>query len=286
MDAPVLETRQVDCGYEQRPVLRGVDLAVPPGDFLGVIGPNGAGKSTLLRVLAGVLLPAGGEVRLLGRPLAQYRRQQVARILAVVPTPSTPIFSFTVREFVTMGRTPYLGRLQSDRPEDRRVVDEALVAADSLELAERPITELSAGEWQRVNISRALAQQPRVLLLDEPTVFLDLGHQREVFELLARLNREQGLTVICISHDLNLAAEYCPRLAVLAEGRVYAEGPPEAVVTEESVASVYHAPVRVDRSPAGKPRVTLLSEAALALQRGSKRSGDSSGDAEAEGGQR
>lgn len=270
MQAPILEARQVDCGYEQRPVLRSVSLAVAAGDFLGVIGPNGAGKSTLLRVLAGVLFPVHGEVRLLGRPLAQYRRQQVARVLAVVPTPSTPVFSFSVREFVTMGRTPYLGRLQSDRPEDRRIVDEALAAADSLPLAERPITEISAGEWQRVNIARALAQQPQILLLDEPTVFLDLGHQREVFELLARLNREQNLTVVCISHDLNLATEYCPRLVVLAEGRVYAEGPPEAVVTEEMVATVYRAPVRVDRGPAGKPRVTLLSEAALALSEGKR----------------
>ena len=245
-------------------MLQGVDLRVPAGDFLGIIGPNGAGKSTVLRVMAGVLAPTQGEVLLLGRPLHQYRRREVARLLAVVPAPTTPIFSFTVREFVTMGRTPYLGRLQSDRPEDRRIVDEALAAADSEALAERPITEISGGEWQRVNIARALAQQPHILLLDEPTAFLDLGHQREIFELLARLNREQELTVVCVSHDLNLAAEYCPRLAVLAEGRIYAEGPPEVVVTEETIAKVYRAPVRVDHGPAGKPRVTLLSEAALA----------------------
>ncbi len=260
----MLEMIQVEGGYEGRPVLQGLDLSVPAGDFLGIIGPNGAGKSTLLRVMAGVLAPVHGQMLLLGRPLGQYRRREIARLLAVVPAPTTPIFSFTVREFVTMGRTPYLGRLQSDGPEDRQIVDEALAAADSAALAERPITEISGGEWQRVNIARALAQQPRVLLLDEPTAFLDLGHQREIFELLGRLNREQELTVVCVSHDLNLAAEYCPRLAVLAEGRVYAEGPPEAVVTEESIAEVYRTPVCVDRGPAGRPRVTLLSEAALA----------------------
>ncbi len=260
----MLEIRQVHGGYEGRPVLQGVDLRVAAGDFLGIIGPNGAGKSTLLRVMAGVLAPTQGETLLMGRPLAQQRRREVARLLAVVPAPSTPLFSFTVREFVTMGRTPYLGRLQSDRPEDRRVVDEALVAADSGALADRPITEISAGEWQRVNVARALAQQPHLLLLDEPTAFLDLGHQREIFELLARLNREQGLTVVCVSHDLNLAAEYCPRLAVLAEGRIFAEGSPEAVVTEAIITEVYRAPVQIDRGPAGRPRVTLLSEAALA----------------------
>jgi iron complex transport system ATP-binding protein len=261
----VLWAKQVSGGYEARPVLRGVELAVGAGDFLGVIGPNGAGKSTLLRVMAGVLAPSAGEMLLLGRPLGQYRRREVARILAVVPAPSSPLFSFSVREFVTMGRTPYLGRLQSDRPEDRRLVDESLAAADATGLAERPITELSGGEWQRVNIARALAQQPRVLLLDEPTAFLDLGHQREIFELLSRLNREQGLTVVCVSHDLNLAAEYCPRLAVLAEGAIYADGAPAQVITEETIAAVYHAPVRVDRGPSGQPRVSLLSEAALAL---------------------
>lgn len=260
----VLWAKQVSGGYEERPVLRGVDLAVAAGDFLGIIGPNGAGKSTLLRVMAGVLAPTAGEMLLLGKPLGHYRRREVARILAVVPAPATPIFSFSVREFVTMGRTPYLGRLQSDSLEDRRLVDESLAAADATALAERPITELSGGEWQRVNIARALAQQPRVLLLDEPTAFLDLGHQREIFELLARLNRDQGLTVICVSHDLNLAAEYCPRLAVLAEGRIYADGPPETVVTVATISEVYHAPVTVDRGPAGRPRVSLLSEAALA----------------------
>lgn len=260
---PLLEVSKLACGYEQRLVLREVDLKVAAGDFLGVIGPNGAGKSTLLRVLAGVLPPTAGQVLLLGRALREYRRREIARLLAVVPAPTTPVFSFTVREFVTMGRTPYLGRFQSESAEDRRVVEEALAAADLAPLGQRLITELSAGEWQRANVARALAQQPRLLLLDEPTAFLDLGHQREVFELLVDLNRTRGLTVICVSHDLNLAAEYCPRLAVLAEGTLYAEGRPEQVITAETIASVYHAPVQVDRGPSGRPRVTLLSESAL-----------------------
>jgi iron complex transport system ATP-binding protein len=260
---PLLEASGVTCGYEERPVLHDLSLQVRAGEFLGLIGPNGAGKSTLLRVMAGTLRPSAGQMRLAGRPLGEYSRREIARRLAVVPAPGSPQFAFLVREFVTMGRTPYLGRLQSDRPQDREAVDEALTDTDALPLADRPITELSAGEWQRVNVARALAQQPEILLLDEPTAFLDLGHQRDIFELLVRLNRERELTVVCVSHDLNLAAEYCPRLAVLAAGSVVAEGAPETVITSDLIGRVYQAPVQVDRGPAGHPRVSLLSEAAL-----------------------
>jgi iron complex transport system ATP-binding protein len=264
-----LELREVACAYEEHQALRGVDLTVQAAEFVGVIGPNGAGKSTLLRVLSGVLRPSRGEARLQGRRLQQYSRREVARLLAVVPAPGTPFFSFTVEEYVTMGRTPYLGRLQADRPEDARVVEAALGATDTAPLTHRVITELSAGEWQRVNIARALAQEPHILLLDEPTAFLDLGHQREISELLVRLNTEQGITLVCVSHDLNLAAEYCPRLVVLAEGRVCADGAPDEVLTERLIAEVYRAPAQVDRGPGGRPRVSLLSERAL---RGGERS--------------
>lgn len=263
----VLEARRIDYSYGDRPVLRQLNLQVAGGEFLGLIGPNGAGKSTLLRVLSGVLIPQSGEVLLQGRRLREYRRRDIARLLAVVPAPSSPFFSFAVRDFVAMGRTPYLGRLQGDRPEDQRVLDEAMEATDTVHLAEAVITELSSGEWQRVNVARALAQEPQILLLDEPTAFLDIAHQREIFELLVRLNAERHLTVLCISHDLNLASEYCPRLAVLAEGQIYADGAPAGVITEEIIGRVYGAPVQVDRGPAGKPRLSLLSEAALSRER-------------------
>lgn len=165
-----------------------------------------------------------------------------------------------------MGRTPYLGHLQPDRPQDAEAVERALAAMDATHLAERMVTELSAGEWQRVSIAQSLAQEAHILLLDEPTAFLDLRHQREISELLARLNAEQDLTLVWVSHDLNLAAEYCARLVVLAEGRVRASGPPEAVLTEPLIAEVYGAPVQVDQGPGGRPRVTLLSERALEAQ--------------------
>ncbi len=263
----VLEARKVDCGYGDRLVLRGLDLQVAGGEFLGVIGPNGAGKSTLLRVLSGVLAPHYGEVLLQGRALRKYRRRDIARLLAVVPPPTSPLFSFGVRDFVAMGRTPYLGPLQGDRPEDQRVIVESMEATDTTHLAEAVITELSSGEWQRVNVARALAQEPQILLLDEPTAFLDLAHQRKIFELLVRLNAERHLTVLCISHDLNLASEYCLRIVVLTEGQICADGTPEEVITEEIIAHVYGAPVRVDRGPAGKPHLALLSEAALERER-------------------
>lgn len=260
---PSLELRDIECSYEENQALRGVSLTVAAADFVGIIGPNGAGKSTLLRVMSGVLRPSRGDVRLQGRPLHDYSRREVARRLAVVPSPGTPLFSFTVEEYVLMGRTPYLGRLQADRPLDAEVVAAALAATDTSPLARRMITEISAGEWQRVNIARALAQEPHILLLDEPTAFLDLGHQREISELLVRLNREQGLTLVSVSHDLNLASEYCPRLVVLSRGKIWAEGPPEAVLTEALLAEVYQAPARVDRGPGGRPRVSLLSERVL-----------------------
>ena len=259
---PILEARGVAWAYDQGPVLADVDLAVAEGEFVGLLGPNGAGKSTLLRVLAGVLVPQRGVVLLQGRPLLQRPRREIARLLAVVPAPVTPMFSFLVREFVDMGRTPHLRRLQGDRPADRHAVQAALAATDTAALADRPITELSAGEWQRVNLARALAQEPVLMLLDEPTAFLDLGHQREIFELLREINRARGLTVVCVSHDLNLAAAYCPRLAVLAAGRVVADGPPAAVITRETIEAVYHTPVQVDQGPAGTPRVSLIPSAA------------------------
>ena len=255
---PALIAEQVVCGYEGPPVLRGVDLAVARGEVLGLIGPNGSGKSTLLRAFTGVLRLTGGRVLLAGRPLSSYHRSEIARQIAVVPQMSGSLFAFTVEDYVLMGRTPHLGRLQSQRPSDLQAAREALELADLTALAHRPITELSGGELQRAALARALAQQTNILLLDEPTAFLDLSHQHAIFELLTRLNREQSKTVVCVSHDLNLAAQYCGRVAVLADGQVYTEGPPQAVITEQMIAQVYHARVEVDTGPAAAPRVTLL----------------------------
>jgi iron complex transport system ATP-binding protein len=256
--APVLEARGLRVGYDGRAVIRGADLVLQRGEFAGLIGPNGAGKTTLLRTLAGRMRPDVGQVLLEGRPIAQRARREVARLLAVVPQLSTPPFEFTVREIVAMGRTPHLGRLQGEQDRDRAAINRALDLTDTAVLADRPVTELSGGEFQRVVIARALAQEAPVMFLDEPVAHLDIGHQAAIFDLLVRLNREEGRSILCVSHDLNLAAQYCDRLIVLADGRTVAEGVPEDVLTEERIADLYGARVHVDIGPHGRPRVTLL----------------------------
>lgn len=254
-----LQASGLRCGYEEREVIRGVDVELRRGEFLGLIGPNGSGKTTLLRALAGRLPLTAGEVLLEGAPLGRQPRRAVARRLAVVPQISSPPFEFTVRDIVTMGRTPHLGRLQREGPDDRAAVDEAMELTHTQELASRPVTELSGGEFQRVVIARALAQQAPLMLLDEPAAHLDIGHQVSIFDLLLRLNREEGRSILCVSHDLNLASRYCDRLVAMADGWIAAAGAPAEVLTEERVSELYDCPVRVEDGPGGRPRVTPLS---------------------------
>lgn len=259
MEPAVLQARRLYCGYDGREVVSGVDLSLRRGEFLGLIGPNGSGKTTLLRALAGRLPASAGEVLLEGEPMRARPRREVARTLAVVPQISSPPFEFTVREIVAMGRTPHLGRLQGERAADRSAIDRAMALADIAPLGGRPVTELSGGEFQRVVIARALAQEAPVMLLDEPAAHLDIGHQVEVFDLLVRLNRAEGRSILCVSHDLNLAARYCDRLVAMMDGRVFAEGPPGDVLTEERVGALYGCSVRVATGPGGRPSVTPLS---------------------------
>ncbi len=258
----ILTAEEVVCGYDGRDVLHGVTIAVARGEFVGLIGPNGSGKSTLLRALTGILPLSAGAVMLAGRPLSSYSRRQIAQRVAVVPQVSGSIFSFTVEDYVLMGRTPHLGRLQAQGPDDLHVAWQAMELTDLTNLASRPVTELSGGELQRASLARAFAQQTNILLLDEPTAFLDINHQHEIFELLTRFNQNEQKTIVCVSHDLNLAAQYCQRLIVLSEGRVHIQGPPQAVVTAQMIAQVYHAEVQVDTGPGGAPRVSLIPEIA------------------------
>ncbi len=259
MPEPAIYAHNLTCGYDGREVLHGLSVTVARGEFVGVLGPNGSGKSTLLRAITGVLPLAAGEVELLGQPLRRLRRREIARRVGVVPQAGPAAFEFTVREVVAMGRAPHMARLQGETPHDRAAIEAALERTDCVALADRLISELSGGEAQRAIVARALAQEPELLLLDEPTAFLDLSHQGEIFELLRRLNRAEGLTVMCISHDLNLASLYCDRLVLLREGVVADEGRPEQVVTAERIKQVYGASVLVDsETPSGRPRVTLL----------------------------
>jgi len=256
---PLLEADHLTCGYGGEPVLHGITLALPQGGFWGVLGPNGSGKSTLVRALSGTLPPQTGEVRWEGVSLSRLSRRELARRMAVVPQAAPPLFAFSGWDWVQMGRHPHLRRFQPLSDRDRAVVIWALAQTDTLHLADRPVNAVSGGELQRLVLAQALAQEPEVLLLDEPTAHLDLHHQSRVFDLLRELNANYGLTILCISHDVNLAAEYCDHLLLLRQGRIVAEGPPEEVITEATVQQVYDTPVQVAPHPiSGRPQVTLL----------------------------
>lgn len=248
----------VSAAYDGAQVLRDVDLTIAPGEMLGVIGPNGSGKSTLLRVLSGSLVPATGRVTLAGRDVLRLRARERARLIGVVGQQTTPTFAFTVWDLVAMGRHAHLAPLGGLTEHDRDVVRWALERTDCLHLRQRLVTELSGGELQRVVLGRALAQQPRALLLDEPTSQLDLNHQLEIGCLLRDLNRERGITIIWVSHELNLAAEFCQRIVMVADGGVIADGPPEDVITEDLLGRLYGIAVPVIPNPrSGRPHVLL-----------------------------
>jgi len=256
---PLLEAQGLSCGYGDRVVLRNVDLALTPGQMMALIGRNGSGKSTLLRCLAGALAPLAGEVILAGAPLARMERRSRARMMAVVPQELHVPFPFSVREVVELGRAPYAGFLALPSQEDRLAVESALRATSLTEIAERPFQQLSGGEHQRVALAMALAQQPRVLLLDEPTTHLDIAHQMGFLALVGRLCAEQGIAILAAIHDINLAALYFDRLAILADGALLASGSPWDVITEDLVARAFGARVIVERHPARNvPRISLL----------------------------
>lgn len=244
-----MQVVDVQAGYSAEPVLKGVSLDMKASDFVGVIGPNGSGKTTLLRTMSRALRPVGGRVELDGRDIYSIPARDFARRVAVVPQDTLVVFDFTVLEIVLMGRSPRLGRFAVEGTKDLRIATDALARTGTGHLAERPIHALSGGERQRVMMARALAQEPEVLLLDEPTSHLDISFQFEIMDLVKSLNRERGLTVLAVLHDLSLASQYCDRLVMVGSGQVRAEGTPDQVITSEYIRDVYGAEVWVRRHP-------------------------------------
>jgi iron complex transport system ATP-binding protein len=219
--------------------LRDVSVRIAPGSLTGLLGPNGCGKTTLLKLLAGVLKPELGSVRLGDREIRTLSPRALAQQIAVVPQETHPAFDFTVMEMVLMGRHPHLGAFQLEGPADIAIAREAMTATGITHLAGRAYMTLSGGEKQRVVIASALAQQPKVLLLDEPTASLDLGYQLEIASLLKQLNRERGVTMVLATHDLNLAASVCDTLVLVREGRVLMQGAAREVLTSSTVEQLY-----------------------------------------------
>jgi len=238
--------------------LRDISLTVAPGERVGILGPNGSGKTTLLRLASGVLRPSRGEIRLGELDLRRLSRREVAQRVAVVPQHLHMPFAFTVREMVMLGRTPFVKGLSGDGAADAGAVERALDLVAVGPLRDRFFNDLSGGERQKVILAMALAQEPKILLLDEPTVHLDINHQVEILEVVKGLNEREGVTVIAVLHDLNLAALYFQRLVLLKEGAVFSQGPPSQVLTEEMVREVFSASVAVGEHPWAKvPQIML-----------------------------
>jgi len=239
-----VEVTGLRVALDRVPILHGIDLRAEPGEWVTVIGPNGAGKSTLLRAVGGVL-PATGTVRLFGNDLARMPRRQRARLVAAVAQSPVMPPGMTVFDYVLLGRTPHLPPLGRESAADLAVAGRVLARLDLSGFAGRQLATLSGGERQRVFLARALAQEAPLLLLDEPTTALDIGHQQEVLELVDELRHSHGLTVLASMHDLSVAGEYADKLVLLAGGKVVAEGTPAQVLTEELLADHYGARVRV-----------------------------------------
>lgn len=245
----------VGFAYGRTRVFRALDLALEEGDFVGILGPNGAGKTTLVRLASGTARPGSGRIWLFGREMREFGRREVARQVAVVPQEARVAFDFTVEEVVLMGRAPHQGLLGIPSARDLASVDTAIRRLDLSGLRQRPFRALSGGERQRVAVARALAQEPRLLLLDEPTAHLDLRHRLALYRLLAALN-EAGTTILVVSHEINLAARYCQRLVLLKEGEIAADGTAEEVVKPEPLREVFQVEAEIGRDPAsGRPLV-------------------------------
>ncbi len=248
-----VELDRVTAGYGDRMVLRDVSCRLDAGSFTGIIGPNGAGKTTWLRVVSGSLPAQSGDVRWGDRPMTGYSIRERAQHLAFVPQTLDAPVSFTVWEFVAMGRTPYVAAWKRLSGDDRRAVDRAIGQMDVGHVAERPYDALSGGEQQRVRAAMALAQEPEILLLDEPTAHLDIKHVWRFMELIHDLNRSHGLTIVLTSHDLNIASEFCDDLILLNQGVIEARGAPGDVIESELLSRVYDHPISVTRPAADHP---------------------------------
>jgi iron complex transport system ATP-binding protein len=259
MDGSImLEIKGLSCGYGKRVVLQRVSFAIKRAEFIGIVGPNGSGKTTLLRAITGFLRPFKGTISLEGRRTHQMARRSLAQKVAVVTQSPEGAPPFSVEEFVLLGRVPHWGRFQLlETQKDVEKAERAMALTGIAYARDRKMGELSGGEQQLAFLARALAQEPCLLLLDEPTAHLDIGHQGQIMDLLRQLNREQSLTIAVVLHDLSLASLYCQRLILLHQGRLRKIGPPQKVLMKGVIEEVYETTVRVLQTP-GKGRPIIL----------------------------
>lgn len=262
----MIQVENLSFRYDGDWVLRNLSFPVQKGDFLGIVGPNGTGKTTLLKLLYRLMRPQKGRVLIDKTNLSNMRRNEISQKIAVVTQETQINFPFMALEVVLMGRSPHLKGLQFERKKDFDIARKAMELTDTLQVSHRPFNELSGGEKQRLFIARALAQQTEIILFDEPTANMDIRHQIGFYDLTTTLNDERNITVVVVSHDINLAAEFCKTILLLHRGNIFALGKPPEVVTKANIEAVYETPVLVDQNPAtGAPRVTLLRREAHRL---------------------
>ncbi|MFP3867222.1 MAG: ABC transporter ATP-binding protein [Desulfobacteraceae bacterium] len=261
---PAVIIEHLYVAYGKRLILQDLSFQIEDGRFFIIIGPNSSGKTTLLKTMAGVVKAQQGYVEILGKPLASYAKKSLAQQVAVVPQYTPTDVPFTVQEVVLMGRSPHLSLAGLEQKRDLDIAQEAMEVTKVAHLAGRRLDQLSGGELQRVVLARALCQQPRLIMLDEPTASLDLAHQVNIMDLLERLQQERGLTVIMISHDVNLAAMYGDQLLLMKEGRIVSLGPPREVLNYAQLEQAYDCVLLVDDNPLRDvPRVTLVPKKML-----------------------
>jgi iron complex transport system ATP-binding protein len=263
IDRVLVEVKNLSGGYSGGFFLSNINLKINKKDFVGIIGPNGSGKTTLIKFLTKIMKPSEGKIFIKGNSLEKIGYQELSRIIAVVSQGiNFDFLNFTVEEFVLLGRIPHRKGFQFlYTKKDREVLENVMILTNILNLRERSLQKLCGGEIQRVLIAKALAQEPEILILDEPTTHLDIAYQVEILDLLTRLNKEKNLTILTILHDLNLASEYCEKLILLKEGKIYKIGTPEEILTYQIIEDVYKTIVIVEKNPISKkPYVYLVPE--------------------------
>jgi iron complex transport system ATP-binding protein len=281
----MLEMRNVSAGYASGFMLEDINLVVPAGEVVGIVGPNGSGKTTLLRVASRALRPRRGEVLVGGRDQAHLPLKELARMLAVVPQTTGPV-PMTVEEYVLLGRIPHYGHFQFlETHGDRTAARRAMELTECLAFRDHEMGAISGGERQLAVVARALAQEPKLLLLDEPTSYLDIAHQVRLLDLIRRLNKDLGLTVLMVMHDLNAASEYCHRLVLMSNGRIRSVGAPEEVIDYRVLEEVYQTVLVVGRNGiSGKPFVFPVSEEIRAKRRSLRKTGGGTDEGESKRG--
>ncbi|QIB26450.1 ABC transporter ATP-binding protein [Caloranaerobacter azorensis] len=235
-----IEVESLYFSYGDSLILRDINFKIKKGEFVSIIGPNGSGKSTLLKNMISIYKPNRGSIKIDGKEIREYKAKELAKKVAIVPQDTNIAYDFSVFDVVIMGRNPYLGRFQSESYKDFQIVEDSLKLTDTLHLKDKSINQISGGERQRVIIARALAQEPEIMLLDEPTSHLDINHQIEILSLLKKLNTEKSMTIIIVIHDINLAARYSSKMILLNKGEIISIGKPREVITYENIEMAYN----------------------------------------------